>query len=290
MNLQRAWITIIHSAAQTQNWFKQHEHNLGNSHLLILLCFVSLLLLSGLTAVLRGFDQLFVSRIIDWIVVFISAIFVARIYYKLRDFDHDCLGIRREMTAISICGITCSIIGSGVVILWNIGILDEDLYNLCWSINVCISLSVVNILVTIYPRKLNEIQMEHIQSGDDINSTCYQQLCGCGCGCCGWWGGADSAIQVLRKHSRNLAASVRSKSNESDHSSPTVTKRYTYSGFGRSWANVVCTPFGYQSFMNHLEKEFAIESLLLVSEVCTRIQLHSFVCIFTGYVSQIAYA
>ena len=34
------------------------------------------------------------------------------------------------------------------------------------------------------------------------------------------------------------------------------------------WSKIVITPFGYESFMNHLGREFAIENLLFISEVC----------------------
>ena len=38
------------------------------------------------------------------------------------------------------------------------------------------------------------------------------------------------------------------------------------STFQATWKDIVCTSYGYETFMNHLEKEFSIENLLFISE------------------------
>ena len=45
------------------------------------------------------------------------------------------------------------------------------------------------------------------------------------------------------------------------------------SKFGNNWQDIVCTGVGYDALMNHLEKEFAIENLLFISEVCIYINV-----------------
>ena len=37
--------------------------------------------------------------------------------------------------------------------------------------------------------------------------------------------------------------------------------------FGDRWYDIVCSQFGYESFMHHLQKEFSVENLLFITEV-----------------------
>lgn len=60
-----------------------------------------------------------------------------------------------------------------------------------------------------------------------------------------------------KKHMKNIAHNLNdTHNNNNDHK------------FGSIWIDIAVTSFGFEQLMNHLEKEFSIENLLFVCEVC----------------------
>ena len=49
-----------------------------------------------------------------------------------------------------------------------------------------------------------------------------------------------------------------------------------HNNFGNKWQDIVCCKFGYESLMVHLTKEFSIENLMVIYEVCCKVFFLSF--------------
>lgn len=302
LNLNRVWLCVIDDTVEASNWFKNHENTFGNSKLLTFFCLVLVILLTAVAATLRGIFSLeFVSRIVDITFIFIIAITTIIIWYKLKDCQHDLLGIRHEILSMFILGFITLIVNTICALLYDINSIPRDLYDIVWCIVSCAGISALNIVETIYPRKLSE--MQHNNNNNNNNSKQNQILNKIGCTNlnCALIGDifpclklGPNAVTVLKMENTATASSVENtpSANPIHHncnntpslsavaalalpnvslpSSKTGSRTnlgYTRHEFGSSWSDIVCTPFGYESLMNHLSKEFAVENLLFISEV-----------------------
>ena len=238
-NLHRQWLTVIDETNETTNWYKKHEDTLGNAWFLIKMDagIAMIFILVILTVRLLGYS--FLAPIIDWGMVCILSIAIGWIWVKLKHFQYDTLGIRHEIGAIVKGGCACFILGAILTSLHFLHIISNEVYNLIWCVDVTFWYTYAIIFCAFYPKYL-----ANKHGTKSKNSFC------CKCNCI-----HQRQQTTLNNVNTSLLAS--SSSTSSSHC-----------GIGNSWRSIVCTQFGYESLMNHLAKEFAIENLLFISEVC----------------------
>lgn len=298
-NLQKAWQSVMDPMLETQNWFKQHEQTYGNAIFLIKYCLLFVIFFSTTSGLLRTFNLITIERIMSWIITLALTICAIIIWFKLKHFHIDHLGIRREMVAIFRIGCFFFITGIIILALRVSNVISENLYNIIWGFNVCIGLTALTIITTLYPKKLSQTGTKmQLKSSESSNSDiCSCMICNCNCNCkvfvncncpcvnkIGDILGANEAnqlgsLQKTNELNKNIELVfdkpkvnvINSTSNSNSLQMPSsvssVSPSINEDNFGNLWSDIVCTPFGYESLMNHLKNELSIENLLFISEV-----------------------
>ena len=272
LNLHGAWLSVIDSTIETENWFKKHEKTWGNARFLIKLSVGLVVLLTLIAVLLRLIGLRPVARILEWFFIFVVTVVTMVIWRKLKDYQYDSLGIRREMIALFICGIATFTIGVSMVVLHLFGIIVFPVYDACWTVNVSIGMSALGVITTLYTKKLST--MEDVTTPCDICASCKIKMRYCVLSYCKYkcgWLVAESALPSMdMSNVVTVSATDKSPSVKPETYSPPMhvtTFGRQNTGFGFSWRDIVCTPFGFESLMNHLSNEFSVENLLFISEV-----------------------
>ena len=225
---QSAWLRIIDAKAFDKNWFKEHANTLGNS--LYLLKYGTLIIIIGNATdellARNGIYQILLA--FRFMVVLSLASFILHIWRKLRNYQYDSLGIRKEIKLLFIGAVVWGLFICIVLAT----VHDPNVYKISWRFSLCVLLIVTMIIMTLYPKALNKSKTA--KAGLPAVGVIKRQT-----------GRGELHMDALQQSSENLDGNI-----------------------GKNWVDIVCTSFGYESLMNHLEKEFSIENLLFVSEVC----------------------
>lgn len=256
-NLQRAWLTAIDNQIETRNWFKQNENTWGNSSYGIKFCVITIISICILNALLRllyldTFQLMIIG--LDLIVLLITAIFILIIWYKLKDFHHDQLFIRQEMMASYTCAFIMFITVTSLVIFWANNIISDMVYNIVWLYAISVGTLMLTLITTLYPRKQVTSQSTIADKHTPMCCCAREALCGDGgvCGVCG-----DCKPQPRPQIGKETVGA------SSGHNVITATNSIVDDNFDinsdissleNSWSNIVCTLYGYEKFMNYLEK------------------------------------
>lgn len=183
LHLQKAWLTIMDPTLEAQNWFKKYEHSLGNANFLLKYAMLMILILSIVSAVLRTLKLLFIERVVVWFVSLILTIGASFIWYKLRNYHYDTLGIRKEMSTILKFAVISLIVALTMVLLLEFNIIPFEIYDILWCYTVCILLTGLTVFSTLLPRKLSNTG--HIIRVKTTNRYFYKcSLAACFDQCC----------------------------------------------------------------------------------------------------------
>ena len=155
LHLQKAWLTVMDPTLESQNWFKKYEHSLGNANFLLKFAIIIVFILSVISAILRTEKLLFIERVVVWFVSLIVTIGASFIWYKLRNYHYDTLGIRTEMGILLKFAIITLIAALTMVLLLQLQIISFEIYDILWCYTVCILLTGLTIFSTLLPRKLS---------------------------------------------------------------------------------------------------------------------------------------
>ena len=251
--LQRAWLSAIDPATDSKNWFNKHHHTLGNSTFLLKYGILLVVLCAISSAVLRIFNFLWIDRILNWFTVTFIAIVAGIIWFKLRQFYADSLGIKKEMVYIVRIGCVFATIFICLIGLFYFKYLNEIMYNLCWRYQISALCTSAMFVFAIMPKismrnrraKIKATRNKNENENNDTSNSHGIRKSGI-CGCLGCF----DELPMLK-----LTQSMRT-------STVTVSEN-----FGAVWTDVVCTQFGYETLMDHLKTEFSVENLLFISEV-----------------------
>ena len=299
LKLQKAWLSVIDTNAESGNWFRKHERTFGNAVYLTKFCVTYAILLTIINALLRRIlleTGISIMRMVDTMNGIISYVLIGIIWYKLRKCQYDNLGIRHEMIAYFTTGFIWFIAHATVVTLNTTGIINETIFEILWRYVFAIIVSALILVITVYPQKLS--RLGDLSEYSSIWLVCAVFKCKC-CWCLtiainetelprlkstSKTTGPETSTRETTKSSamdvdisvsghvaiKSMSARSVSSGGTSGSLSPSYRDRSltrSISNCGRSWTNIVCTLYGYESFMKHLETEFAIENLLFISEV-----------------------
>ena len=262
LQLQQVWLNAIDPNIVNQNWFKKHQSTLGNANYLIKYGFIITMVYSISNGVARfttindANTNTVVANFFDLvetgIIVFVGLIFGILIF-KLRNVYYDTLGIKKELCLSFKCALILTILDLAINLgdtFLNIMTVDDTYF--FGQYTIFVSCMVFIYMLTLLPKRL--LKQSSIGSVGyncrDIYSCCWNKCCN------GKLKGDDSEKDL----------DIRSKTLSS------------LSGVNYRWSDIVCTQFGFESLMDHLEKEFSVETLLFIFEV--RIELtYKFCCV-----------
>ena len=189
---------------------------------------------------------------------------------------YDIFGIRNQIRTI--IRTLCSLMVVNIIIeVMLIETGREDL--LCfWSMSLVGVTTTLTYLDVFYVIKQNDKYNKHITE----NNVCDGKFM--------------TTTQIQHARAKNVAQKIRKDGHETDNqqndiqlASSTVSStnlcinNYNPNGdtvdnitqfkqsiwFMTHWSQIVSTVLGYQLFINHLEREFNVESMLFITEVCT---------------------
>ena len=225
-------------------------------------------ILITISSVLLGvYKLLWIVRIINWIVISSTIAVACIIWYKLKGFYYDNLHIRRELLYTVQVGAIFISIGIVVPLLFFFEIYDELVYTLILRYIIFIYCNLSLILLILVPKRL-------IFAADYGNGCCHCLNCNYDCCCCHVCDGLF-LCQFFHDYRESRKSGFTMKQTMTQmHIAHASKSSKTLDNFGSKWSDVVCTLFGYESLIQHLQKEFSIENLLFITEVC--------VCMYTS--------
>ena len=279
--LQKVWLTAMNPDTATANWFYTNKNTFGNANYLLKYGVTVVVLLVVFSSFARHvFDLAMIETITRWVVSLFVLIFTTAICNKLKaSFYNDKLGIRKEMMLMLKCGIAMLIPYVFVQIAFYLQWIENNVYMLLHCCIIAIGFDIYVTLVTLFPKRLSGTGAQS-RPGDVYRGLRLDKLCHL-------FGGVSSDVtknsglthqqphephqQHPKLHSLRPSLSfTRSSSRDSKNNDTSGDGRGFKSfkkQFGYRWQDIVCTKFGFESFMHHLEKELSIENLLFVSEV-----------------------
>ena len=227
----KAWLSAIDPETENKNWFKNKESTYGNSIFLFKYTAILIILFALICTVFHLLLMQLMVRILTWIVITTLTVTTGVIWRKLKHYYYDNLGIRKEMLYTMRNGLFWLSFGIFTVVFVQIGMISFELYYVLFTFMVSCFANCLMFLLTVYPKITNTptAKINKCIQGCVINSLC----CNCNQG-----------------------------NQTSDEEEDMSIYKYN------NWQFIVCTNYGFESLMNHLEKEFSIENLLFVSEVC----------------------
>lgn len=123
----------------------------------------------------------------------------------------------------------------------------EDL--LCfWAMSIVISMSMLSYLDVFYVIKQNNPKSER-------TNLCMV--------CCGSWVKHFQDVQF-----KNVNEKMSKHNHDTSQSMSNILAFKQAIQNMRHWSHIVSTSMGYKMFINHLEKEFSVETMLFITEVC----------------------
>ena len=354
-NLEKAWLNAMNPNSDKENWFKQKELSLGNPDYVFKRAVFVVSLVSIISIILRLLaiyinDEAIQSNLVSgdrmtqggFIIIMFFWLLI--IFYKLQrsGIVSDQLGIRKEIYIIIILGLTLLLIWFSTLGCAYNGLMSFQMYNLIWCYYCSIYTGVFSLVITIFPRKVDNKSIFICQSsrkkynhsrkryknGKNKNKNKSKNInrksktktntdiiktqpnvkplrsetgsprtnermihnaknaklrlwCCCCCGSdadkldiniatmdqpqMGHKAMSDSvADSIDGSVSISISASSGGALSISSITGRNTTRRRK---FGSSWTDIVCTRFGFESLMHHLQNEFSIENLLFITEV-----------------------
>lgn len=259
LQLQMFWQTVIDpNLLKLQkiqlNRFEKYHKTLGNSNYLVKCVLLFTLIFFTISTLLIQFKLNLFERLLSWSLILIVLFTAGIVWYKMRHCSYDKLGIRKEILIVFEIGAVALIIGLVLIILLEHKVFSYTVYSVffCYLLSIlCPILTAVN---TLLPKHLSRDRFRHRRGGRNRNKNGAKSVKNKS-GICGLCKKRQKPALGIIGSSLTMAMGVKSPSGSSIL-------------FGNSWQHIVCTLFGYESFMNHLKNEFSIENLLIVSEVC----------------------
>ena len=289
LQLQKMWLTIINPNTESSNWFYTHKTTFGNANYMLKYGISIAILLVIFSSILRhSLNLMLVERIVSWGVSLIVIIFTGIIYNKLKEsFYNDKLGIRKEMIIMLKSAIFIIIPYLFIECAFYLKWINMKIHLLLYCCIISIGCCVCLVILTLFPKKLNQIasRRKTINHKYPSNQSKFPNLFHSLTDFSGKWtpkSSSSSSIPNIQQgsrkqdqdqkqqlsprfhvsqHSTSVSLGLDNISSNSSSATPKVRP------FGSNWQDIICTTFGFESFMYHLEKEFSIENLLFVSEV-----------------------
>ena len=258
---QKAWLIVIDPESGANNWFKKNESTFGNSIFLVKYGMSIMLIVCVISGILRFVNVSLIERLLSWFVVLSFIIFASIIWYKLRarGFYYDKLGIKKELLIMIACLIFYILIGASLICLLVLKIFDNDDYDVAWRFMAFGLANSSIVLLTLLPKKLCHLEPKHPRLELDSKTNSVDSGSG---------HPMSTSIQHNHDHDHDLRPRPPRKFSDSSSRSATSGTAARSRPFGHSWTDIVCTQFGYESFMDHVMHEFSLENLLFISEVC----------------------
>ena len=140
---QQGWRNIINPITESveKSFFFRTQHTWGNERYLLRFGIIFVVVTSISVGLFRIYDLLLLERIVLWIFAILSAFAFLPVWYKLRGFYYDNLGIRTELWYLIVVSIILGSIGMFLAIIAQYSIISIKTYNLSW---VCLGWLVVN--------------------------------------------------------------------------------------------------------------------------------------------------
>ena len=161
-----------------------------------------------------------------------------------------------------------------------------------WSISIVggtVGVSYVEVFYVINQNKKHSSNTSTINSTSVDNSATAVSTCIC----CKQSLRIEHTMKNIRKHisdhkkqhDGSTRARMGSKTKSESGNQDTANFNYISSiKIMRHWSQVVSTSMGYELFMNHLEKEFSVETLLFITEVCIYSDTRSMLILYCFHV------
>ena len=273
-NLEKAWHCAIDpniDKNENHNKFEKYQNTFGNANYLFKIGILFVIVAVGISSIMRHFLlYIWIERIFSLIIAFIAVCLSIILYRKLQPFYNDKLGIRDELFITMKTG-TCMAL-AGIILIFShaFGFISLILYNLLFCLTAVVTCNTFMIILTIMPKRLNDKKLS--DSGiDDNNFGCgccciNNKLKDLKCFCCGTLR-MDSSISTKQDLELQVVSQSSTLTDEPNVLKTNNISNNTSTTKNVSWRDIVCTPFGYESLMNHLVKELSIENLLFISEV-----------------------
>jgi hypothetical protein len=243
-NLHKVWLSAMDPITSESNWFESKQHTLGNARYLLKYTIIFAVLPSISHILLRNvYDLPWIDRLLVTSVILCITFVVGWIWHKLKKLNDDSLSIEKEL--LSIFYETLGLIISIFIFygLFYFEIINESMMQVTLFASVSIYANSILIALTILPQQWNKPNTNGNGNGNTQQS-----------------GGNDRSRKGKRYgHRPKMSIGLGSRSG-----SPTVPVQRVNHG----WVDVVCTVYGFQHLMNHLQTEFSLETLLFISEVC----------------------
>ena len=252
-HMQKAWLKVIDPKLESTNWFNNKQATLGNSMFLLKYGITLSLFCVAIGATFRILHLLFIDRIFSWFIVFTFAITATVFWCKLRKHYNDPLAIKKELSWMIRCAFFYFAIGVSLLLCLILNVISEDTYDVGWRFMACSFINSAMTILSIIPRYLC---MSHNHDHDsNVNGNNNKTKCGCfqNNPCC-----VATTVQT-KEMMKRMRTWTSTESSTSQQSLPDT--------FGNYWTDIVCSQYGYESFMQHLLEEFSIENLLFCSEV-----------------------
>ena len=254
--LEKEWLSAINPTAVNTNWFKNKHKTLGNatylSRIAVLVAVILYLLDFSLrfSALYKGYNILWIiANWIFWFFALISVGFSFWCWKKLKGIYYDELGIRRELALIGWYGLVYIILVFICTSLYYLDIMSGGLSNGIFYLGLSLIFTGLIAVITIMPVKWNTSS----KYGLPIANTSTIRL------------PSVSMPKQMTKFSTKLSKENVVTSTTCTSGTNTPKQR----PFGNNWQDIVCSVYGFEQFMKHLQLEFSIENLLYISEVCT---------------------
>ena len=277
--LEEIWLSAMNPSinnpkSNEQNWFLKYESTLGNSKYLMKFGIIFILLFSFLSCFLRlnpFIDLSNVDRILNGIIWIFVGLFNLIIWYHLKGlYFQDTLGIKKELYYTFIIAFIFVFGHIGITLLYAFGILNWIWFNYFWCINTLwfgMSGILLNTLLPVRYCVSTTSKKKKTKKSETSTNTIHRCICCCESCIC------NSCCDTQTPNGMSLSGTTTtaSASDASPRNTDTRNNRGYSSAagavsFGSNWFDVVCTGFGYESLMTHLESEFSIENLLLITE------------------------
>ena len=284
---------------ESNNWFKRYENRLGSLKILIPIGLIISFIVIGIVTSL-SYLSFFISHSITVGFGIFFGIFFFIVWIKLKNDFYDNLGIRKELLIFIRVVILYAILGTLLISLHqfmgNNEKQQQQNFDILWNYMISSTYMVLTYIYTVYPRKLS-LEAKRRRSIASIHGTaaattmtnhaCKRctSCCYCCmkyerlniCICCFWCCIDDDKLRNGNGgNAPGLAFGVESNDHSSSSRSISAAQQSDsrLETIGEHWSDIVCTPYGYEAFMNHLETEFSIENLLFITEVCYNQLLH----------------
>lgn len=278
-NLEKVWKSALDPTVHDNNWFTNNQQKLGSPNFLLKFIISITFLVFGLGILWRNILFVpWIDRVQIWTIFSATFITSSCIWYKLRLFYNDSLGIRDEMVVFFRGYLILVSLGTIINGLFFFQIINELYFIVLIHIVQDFAAKFTMIALTWVPRKLTSqdtVGVSRILFGSRAsskNNVTILDYLFCVCFCClnrSRRDGINSIEQLKAMSPITVSASSQNTSDGGGGGSSTSSKVFAFENVKTKfyWTDIVCTDYGYESLMNHLTTEFSIENLLFISEV-----------------------